>query len=235
MSSLANSVGLRQPVIESLNELDLGGLDVWTLTVYTDALCTITEARQDPDPAVVPGSIVKAEYPPHPLAFNLYDIVAALECAEFRSLWPPYLTNTNANSHLDIMRLALAVHEFEPENLEIPQQANGAPTFKLDRLAPADGFLHSNAHDAMADVEATIFLARFMRERVPWLWDHLLKMGQKTEAVRRAREAPVRLYTDFFYNKPNHWLVSAIAVTREKSASVAGAGQSIENQFRKPI
>lgn len=60
-------------------------------------------------------------------------------------------------------------------------------------------------------------------------------MGQKTEAVRRAREAPVRLYTDFFYNKPIHWLVSAIAVTREKSASVAGAGQSIENQFRKPI
>ncbi len=143
-----------------------------------------------------------------------------LRQAFYQSLLPPYLTNTNGNSRLDIMRLALAVHEFEPGNLEIPRRADGETTFKLDRLAPANGVLHPNAHDAMADVEATIYLARLMRERAPFLWDHLLRMGQKAEAVRHALGAPVRLYTDFPYNKPNHWLVSAIAVDPANSGNV---------------
>ena len=33
-------------------------------------------------------------------------------------------------------------------------------------------------------------------------------------------ETPVRLYTDFPYNKPNHWLVSAIAVDPSNSADI---------------
>ncbi|WP_395663157.1 exonuclease domain-containing protein, partial [Aestuariivirga sp.] len=143
-----------------------------------------------------------------------------LRQAFYQSLLPPFLTNTNGNSRLDIMRLALAVHEFEPGRLEIPQRADGAPTFKLDRLAPTNGFLHPNAHDALADVEATIYLAQLMKERAPWLWEHLLRMGQKAEAVRHARSAAVRLYTDFPYNKPNHWLVSAIAVDPQNNGNV---------------
>lgn len=35
-------------------------------------------------------------------------------------------------------------------------------------------------------------------------------MGQKAEALRAGKAAPVRLYTEFRFNKPNHWLVSAI-------------------------
>ena len=143
-----------------------------------------------------------------------------LRQAFYQSLLPPYLTNTSGNSRLDVMRLALAIHEFEPGHLEVPRRADGATTFKLDRLAPANGFLHPNAHDAMADVEATIFLARLMKEKTPWMWDHLLRMGQKAEAVRHAKSAPVRLYTDFPYNKPNHWLVSAIAVDPANSGNV---------------
>jgi exodeoxyribonuclease-1 len=143
-----------------------------------------------------------------------------LRQAFYQSLLPPYLTNTSGNSRLDVMRLALAIHEFEPGHLEIPRRADGATTFKLDRLAPANGFLHPNAHDAMADVEATIFLAKLMKEKAQWLWDHLLRMGQKAEAVRHAKSAPVRLYTDFPYNKPNHWLVSAIAVDPANSGNI---------------
>lgn len=143
-----------------------------------------------------------------------------LRQAFYQSLLPPFLTNTNGNSRLDIMRLALAAHEFDPGHLEIPRRDDGAITFKLDRLAPANGFLHPNAHDALADVEATIFLAKLVKERVPRIWEHLLKMGQKAEAVRNAQETPVRLFTEFRFNKPNHWLVSAIAVDPENSGSI---------------
>lgn len=143
-----------------------------------------------------------------------------LRQAFYQSLLPVYLTNTGGSSRLDIMRLALAVNEFEPGHLKIPARDDGVPTFRLDRLAPANGFLHPNAHDAMADVEATIFLARLMKQKAPWIWDHLLRMGQKAEALREAKAAPVRLYTDFPYNKPNHWLVSAIAVDPANKGNV---------------
>lgn len=59
------------------------------------------------------------------------------------------------------------------------------PVWPPRSLAPANSFLHPNAHDAMADVEASIFLAKLMKEKTPWLLDHLLRMGQKVEAVRR--------------------------------------------------
>lgn len=143
-----------------------------------------------------------------------------LRQAFYQSLLPPYLTNTNGSSRLDVMCLALAVNEFECGKLEIPLRADGEVTFKLDRLAPANGFLHPNAHDAMADVEATIFLAKLVREKAPWVWEHLLKMGKKSEAIRNALGAPVRLYTEFRYNKPNHWLVSAIGPDAENKGSV---------------
>jgi exodeoxyribonuclease-1 len=32
----------------------------------------------------------------------------------------------------------------------------GKPIFKLDQLAPANGIKHNDAHDALADVRATI-------------------------------------------------------------------------------
>ena len=143
-----------------------------------------------------------------------------LRQAFYQSLLPIYLTNTDGSSRLDIMKLALAVNEFEPGHLKIPKRDDGVPTFRLDRLAPANGFHHPNAHDAMADVEATIFLAKLMKEKAPWVWNHLLKMGLKAEALRQAQAAPVRLYTDFPYNKPNHWLVSAIAVDPSNKGNV---------------
>ena len=143
-----------------------------------------------------------------------------LRQAFYQSLLPVYLTNTNGSSRLDVMRLALAVHEFEPGHLKVPLRDDGKTTFRLDRLAPANGFLHPNAHDAMADVEATIYLAKLMKKQAPWIWDHLLKMGQKAEALKNAQGAQVRLYTDFPFNKPNHWLVSAIAVDPSNSGNV---------------
>jgi exodeoxyribonuclease-1 len=57
------------------------------------------------------------------------------------------------------------------------------------RVGPANGITHNNAHDAMADVEATLEVSRLVRERAPDLWSHLLTFKRKS-AVRNfiARE-----------------------------------------------
>ena len=83
-----------------------------------------------------------------------------LRQALYQTLHPPYLTNTNGNSRSDILRMLQAASVYAPDAVIIPTGENGAPIFRLDRVAPANGFTKGNAHDAMGDVEATIHLCR---------------------------------------------------------------------------
>lgn len=55
----------------------------------------------------------------------------------------------------------------------------GRILFKLDRLAPLNSFTAHNAHDALGDVEATIFLARLIRDRAPHVWEAGLRNRNK--------------------------------------------------------
>ena len=82
-----------------------------------------------------------------------------LRQAFYQTLQPVYLTNTNGNKRADVMRLVQATVALAPNSIAVPMNSDGKPTLKLDTLAPANGFAHENAHDAMADVEATICMA----------------------------------------------------------------------------
>ena len=57
--------------------------------------------------------------------------------------------------------------------------------FKLEFLTKFNGIRHSHAHDALSDVEATIGLARLIREKEPRLWTWAYRNRTK-EAVEAA-------------------------------------------------
>lgn len=57
--------------------------------------------------------------------------------------------------------------------------ADGSPAFKLDMLAPANGIEHSDAHDALADVRATVAFGKIMQQANPKLWNLALDMTDK--------------------------------------------------------
>jgi exodeoxyribonuclease-1 len=82
-----------------------------------------------------------------------------LRQAFFQTLKPVYLTNTNRNTRADVVRLVQAASVHAPDSIIVPASASGRPTRRLDTIAPANGFNHENAHDALADVEATIFMS----------------------------------------------------------------------------
>lgn len=98
-----------------------------------------------------------------------------LRQAQYQTLHNPYLTQREGNARADAMMLVKAVAQFEPECLVIPSKANGRPNFKLDQLAPANGFDHSNAHDAMADVEAVIHLCRIIADGASAEWSNFIR------------------------------------------------------------
>lgn len=89
----------------------------------------------------------------------------------WRNLYDPYAREwRDGNSRwdlIDVLRLARALR---PEGLAWPDHSDGRPSFRLEDLALANGIEH-DAHDALADVHATIELARRLRAVQPRLYD----------------------------------------------------------------
>ena len=90
-----------------------------------------------------------------------------------------YATQFNGNTRFDILPAVYAVRAKDPGILNWPDDGAGRVSFKLDRLAPANGFNAHNAHDALGDVEATIHIARRIADRNPTLWAELLSNSHK--------------------------------------------------------
>jgi exodeoxyribonuclease-1 len=144
-----------------------------------------------------------------------------LRKALFRTLHSPYLTNTDGNCRADAMTLVQLANVFVPGCLRIPESENGKPSFKLDRIAPINGFDHSNAHDALADVMATIHLAKCVRERAPEVWDRFLRCAPKAAALACLDEEAAVFLTEVYFNKPYHFVVSAIGAEPNSGAIFA--------------
>jgi exodeoxyribonuclease I len=143
-----------------------------------------------------------------------------LRQALYKTLHAPYLTNTNGNCRTDSLRMIQAVSRFVPNALTIPIDERGRQVFKLDRLAPANGFDHSAAHDAMGDVEATIYMCRLIAERAPDHWSNFVRFAQKAAVADFAQEEDVFVLTDFFYGKGYSWLVTGIGVNPDNKSEM---------------
>ncbi|QJD31074.1 exodeoxyribonuclease I [Methylococcus geothermalis] len=108
-----------------------------------------------------------------------------LRYAFYRNLYDPYAREWKAgNSRWDVIDLVRVTQALRPDGIEWPRDAAGAPVFKLERLAAANGIVHESAHDALSDVWATIGLARLISERQPRLFKFALENRGK-QAVER--------------------------------------------------
>jgi exodeoxyribonuclease I len=109
----------------------------------------------------------------------------------YRNFLDPYAREwAEGNSRWDLLDYARLAHALRPDGIVWPRRDDGAPSFRLEHLAAANGVLHSAAHDALSDVEATIGMARLLRAAQPRLWDYFLGLRSK----HRARDLldPVR-------------------------------------------
>ena len=103
----------------------------------------------------------------------------------FRNFHDPYEREwRGGNSRwdlLDVMRLA---HALRPDGIVWPKREDGAPSFKLEHLADANGVREGDAHEALSDVRALIGMARKLKSSQPKLWDYTLKLRDKRFAAR---------------------------------------------------
>ena len=85
-----------------------------------------------------------------------------------------YATQFNGNTRFDIIKAMQVIWLKEPDLFVWPKNDKGNLALRLDQLAPANGFAAHNAHDALGDAEATIYLAQRIAKTNPTLWQALL-------------------------------------------------------------
>lgn len=118
----------------------------------------------------------------------------------YRNLMDPYEREwRNGNSRWDLINLARMCYALRPEGIEWPmvrsapdiagdesaeehRDAPMRPSFRLEDLAKANGIEHGRAHDALADVHATIDLARLLERAQPRLFEWSLRLRSQKAA-----------------------------------------------------
>ncbi len=103
----------------------------------------------------------------------------------YRNFYDPYAREwQNGNSRWDIIDMVRLTYALRPEGIEWPEHEPGVPSFKLEHLTAANGIAHASAHDALSDVQATIAMAKLVKQKQPALYDYLFKHRLKHEAAK---------------------------------------------------
>jgi exodeoxyribonuclease-1 len=102
----------------------------------------------------------------------------------YRNLHDPYEREyKNGNSRWDLIDLARMYYALRPDEIQWPMHEAGKPSFRLEDLSAANDIAHEGAHDALADVRATIDLARLFRKIQPRLFDWGLSLRNQMQVM----------------------------------------------------
>ncbi|EIJ71567.1 exodeoxyribonuclease I [Pasteurella bettyae] len=103
----------------------------------------------------------------------------------YRNFIDPYEYSwKNGNSRWDLLDLVRATYALRPEGINWPVDEEGVPNFRLENLTKENDIAHENAHDAMADVYATIAMAKLIKQKQPKLFQFFFENRGKKEVEK---------------------------------------------------
>ncbi len=102
----------------------------------------------------------------------------------YRNFHDPYSREwRSGNSRWDVIDLVRTAYALRPEGINWPMREDGAPSFRLEDLTAANEITHVGAHDALADVRATIDVVRMIRQVQPRLYEYLFRLREKKAVI----------------------------------------------------
>jgi len=118
----------------------------------------------------------------------------------YRNFYDPYEWQwQDGKSRWDLLDVVRMTRALRPDGIEWPFDVNGKPTNRLELLTAMNKLDHEHAHDALSDVEATISVARLIRNKNEKLFDFLLSMRDKRKVAELATGGQPFVYTSGKY------------------------------------
>lgn len=119
----------------------------------------------------------------------------------YRNFYDPYEWEWRENrSRWDILDVVRMTRALRPDGITWPFDSSGKASNRLEFLTSVNKLSHSNAHDALSDVEATIAVARMIHNKQPKLFDYLLEMRKKKNVEKLVSANKPFIYTSGKYN-----------------------------------
>jgi len=113
----------------------------------------------------------------------------------WRNFIDPYAREfRNGNTRFDLIDLLRLAHALRPSGIEWPSRDDGQTSFRLEDLSRANGLSVDRAHDALADVDNTIALARRLRQHQPRLWHWALSLRDKQHVEQLLQSGQLLLH-----------------------------------------
>lgn len=141
----------------------------------------------------------------------------------WRNFYDPYEWQwQDGRSRWDILDVVRMVRALRPEGIEWPFDDEGRPTNRLELLTKVNDLDHQAAHDALSDVNATISVAKLLKEKQPQIFEYLLKMRDKKqvkELVNLDNKQPF-VYTSGRYDSQHQKTTVAFPLTSGRNGNV---------------
>ncbi|MFO0920092.1 MAG: exodeoxyribonuclease I [Candidatus Saccharimonadales bacterium] len=119
----------------------------------------------------------------------------------YRNFYDPYEWEWRENrSRWDILDVVRMTRALRPDGITWPFDSSGKASNRLEFLTSVNKLSHSNAHDALSDVEATIAVARMIHNKQPKLFEYLLEMRKKKNVEKIVNTDKPFVYTSGKYN-----------------------------------
>jgi exodeoxyribonuclease-1 len=120
--------------------------------------------------------------------------------AMYRNFYDPYVWQwQDDRSRWDLLDVARMTRALRPDGIKWPFEPGGKPSNRLEYLTKINKLEHANAHDALADVLATIDVARLIKQKQPKLFDYLLGVRGKQKIAELVGGSQPFVYTSGKY------------------------------------
>jgi exodeoxyribonuclease-1 len=175
---------------------DIDATFVTGITPQSTMMDGVTEAeflRQFESEVATPGTIF--------MGFNTVRFDDEfMRCLHYRNFYDPYEWQwQDQRSRWDLLDVVRMTRALRPAGIEWPFDVHGRPTNRLELLTALNKLEHAHAHDALSDVEATIAVARLIRNKQTRLFEYLLSMRDKKKVAEFIDNNPMFVYTSGKY------------------------------------
>ncbi len=129
----------------------------------------------------------------------------------YRNLRDPYRWHwANGNARWDVIDLFRMAFAFRRGSFAWCRAEDGRPSFKLADLARANNVRQWAPHQAHSDVQATLGLARLMRERHPDLFEEYLRLTDKRATAAETQDTFIYVSGSVLWRRLNATIMARL-------------------------
>lgn len=140
----------------------------------------------------------------------------------YRNFYDPYEWQwQDGRSRWDLLDVVRLTRALRPDGIKWPVDVAGKPTNRLELLTALNGLEHTDAHDALSDVRATIALARLIYNKQTKLFDYLLSLRGKKEVAALVDAGQPFVYASGKYPAENEKTTVVAKVTDHPTRQAA--------------